>query len=145
MRVFCPTTHAILLLVRRDEKGVYQVVAGDNAALPGLVFPVDAGLPIQAQLVKVAEKKIGRTLPPTTFDILQEVAFSFSYEEKIYTLYALQLIASSVTEGHSIHWKYFPTFLREMPPAKSRVAYLKMWQLVAGVGEQEIRVIEKKK
>ena len=150
MQIYCNTADAILLLVQRTEKGIYQVLTGENLTLPGMVFPVQSRIPIQAQLVEQAEKELGHGLPPSSYTILQELALPLMFDEKVYTLYVLQLTGSLslpflLPKATLLHqWQVFPMLLRQMPATKSRVAYLKVWQWLAGVGEQQIHVVEKK-
>ena len=151
MQIYCPTPNALLLLIRRDEKGIYQAFAGESSALPGLSFVAQQGIAIQPQLVEIAEKRTGVALPPTAFEIMQEVAFPLLHDNKNYTLYVLQILTSVSTSAcesntmqeAAVGWKALPLLLREMPATKSRVAYLKVWQFMAGVAQQEIRVVEK--
>lgn len=155
MHIYCPTSQGILLLLQQDERGIYQVQVGENAALPGHAFAVIPGLPIQAQLVALAEQRLGDGLPPTAFEILQTVAFPLIYEDRPYILYAMRLItadsAALATSRAKIAgsdltpaWQNLPQVIRQMPATKSRIAYLKVWQCLAGVEEQEIRVVDRK-
>lgn len=156
MHIHCPTSQGILLLLQQDERGIYQVRVGENPTLPGHVFSVAPGLPIQAQLVALAEKILGHGLPPTAFEILQTVAFFLLQEETAYTLYAMRLVTTRYASSESISlacveapgvlpkWENVPQVIRKMPATKARIAYLKVWQCLAGVEEQEIRVVDRK-
>ncbi len=147
MHIFCPTPHAVLLVVCQDEKGIYQAVQGKGLDLPGFAFLPRSGVPIQAQLVAVAEKEMGVALPAREFEIIQDVEVQLSYQDQGYTLYVLRLSVSSLSRSGlpgEMNWKILPVLLRQMPATKTRVAYLKVWQWLAGVGDQEIRVVEKK-
>ena len=144
MRIFCPTSHAVLLVICRDEKGVYQAICGTDAALPGFSFLPRSGVSIQAQLVAVAEKEMGISLPAREFEIIQGVEFQFLYKEQDYTLYVLLFTVSRIKNNQTNCWKILPVLLRQMPATKTRVAYLKVWQWIAGVEDQEVRVVKKK-
>lgn len=153
MHIHCPTSQGILLLLQQDERGIYLVRVGENTALPGHAFSVAPGLPIQAQLVALAEKILGHGLPPTAFEILQTVAFSLLQEETAYTLYAMRLVTTNFPFplfSHNVgaeapdSWQNLPEVIRQMPATKARIAYLKVWQCLAGVDEQEIRVVDRK-
>jgi hypothetical protein len=139
MERYCPTPHALLLVAYPDAKGIFQVLGVKEGELPGIGFEVQGGSPIALQLYHAMEQRVGAHIPRARCRILENIELPVTEGEKSYTLYALLLGQAPQGPEKTVS---FAQLLREMPSTRVRIAYLKIWQVLAGVLEQEIHVVD---
>lgn len=136
----CPTDFAILLCAVADERGVLRFPSNDATELPGLNFAVEAGVPINEQLVKAAENllkvKLGGKL-----DVSQDFADPITRADGS----AATLYVATVQEGAKRadeSWPSLPEILRNLPKDKGRVPYLRAWQILTGGLKLETKAVD---
>lgn len=138
--VKCPTDFAVLLCAVPDERGVLRFPSNDSTEIPGLNFAVQAGEPINDQLIHVAEKTLNARLQGR-LDISQEFADPVTRSDgQQATLYV-----ATVAEGakkSDASWPSLPDILRALPKDKGRVPYLRAWQILTGGLKLETKAVD---
>ena len=118
----------MLLLAVRDEKGV-MLVPSPGKVTPGIVFNVKGGTPIHDQLMAVAEPYVGAH---AKLDVNQSFADEFTLpDNRMATLY----VATSGGTGpisEATSWTSIPGLLRAMPSDRSRLPFMRAWQVLSG-------------
>ncbi len=128
--VKCPTDYAVLLCAVPDERGVLRFPSNDSTELPGLNFAVEAGLPINDQLIQVAEKTLNARLHGK-LDVSQDFADPVvRVDGQPATLYVATVAEGAKRSDSS--WPSLPEILRALPKNKGRVPYLRAWQILTG-------------
>lgn len=128
--IYCKTDHAVLLLAVRDERGVLRFPSSQGATIPGLHMPVRPLMPIQAQLTAAASDCVERDVA-LHFRLCDEFADEIRLPDgREATLYVANLEEPRVTAPSS--WPVMPDILRSLPRDKSRVPYLRAWQILQG-------------
>lgn len=128
--VYCKTDHAILLLAVRDERGILRFPSSPGAVSPGIHFPVRALMPIQAQLTAAASDTVGRDVA-LHFRLCDEFADEIRMADgREATLYVANLEEPRVVAPND--WPVMPAILRSFPRDKSRIPYLRAWQILQG-------------
>jgi len=136
--VHCPTNTAILLVGLKRDDGLL-VFPSDGKIVPGIVTSVNPSLPINPQLLDVANKRTG--IPAIEILVWQEFQepVKLSNGEDA-TLYA----ARTIVKPHHIPSDVttLPEMLRSMPADRNRVAYMKALQVFAGGLEEETKALD---
>lgn len=131
-RLYCPTEQAILLVGVPDANGVlkFPVTAGTGGA-PGLHFTPKALLSIDQQLVAEASRVLGRDLS-TRIDVVQEFADDVVLEGGVRATLYLGTVGKDLGLQADPAWEALPTMMRAMPKDRSRLPYLRAWQVLTG-------------
>lgn len=136
--IHCPTDTAILLFGMKREDGLL-LFPSDSEHTPGIITIVNTSLPINPQLLEVAQQRSG--LPMIEISIWQEFQESIMLASgETATLYA----AKSLMVPHNLptEVKTLPEMLRGMPPNRNRVAYMKALQVFAGGLEEQTKALD---
>ena len=140
MHIRCLTEHAILLLGVFDDKQVMRF-PDEGKTHGGLLLNVDINLPIDPQLLDRAKAHVDTDFDARHVTIYQE------FDEVIdlpdtgsATVYLGQVASEGLTAGND--WASFPELIRRLPKDRSRLPYLKAWQVLTGGLKLDTRAIE---
>lgn len=132
LHIYCNTPVAVFLCGLRDTTGVlrFPPVEGD---VPGLSFETRPRTPINEQLIdqlkETLARETGASAENLELDINQEYSDTVDLPDgRQGTLYVA--IGSGVEGPES--WPRLPDLLRAMPADRSRVPYLRAWQVLTG-------------
>ena len=136
--IHCPTDTAILLIGLKRDDGLI-VLPTDTGEIPGIVARINPSLPINPQLLDLAEKRTG--LPKIEISIWQEFQETVRLPNgDAATLYAAKSLMISQTLPIDV--TTLPEMLRGMPSTRNRVAYMKALQVFAGGLEEETKALD---
>lgn len=136
--IHCPTDKVILLLGLKRDDGLI-LLPSDSTETPGILANVDTRLPINPQLLELAQKRSG--LPAIEISIWQEFQESVTLVDgTTATLYAAKALAYPQTMPADV--TTLPDMLRRMPPNRNRVAYMKALQVFAGGLEETTKALD---
>lgn len=134
--IYCKTERAVLVLGVFDERKVMYFV-NDDLPSPGINLEISGTTPMN-QLI--AERIMDQFGGSADFNIYQEFQEVFADEDGIETTLFL---GELTTEGRvDSEWPTMPEILRSMPKNKSRVAYLKAWQVLTGGLQLNTKAVE---
>ena len=140
--IYSKTEYAIVLAGYRDEKKVFQFYS-ESSTFPGVKFPVAKNLPIFAQLMGKSAKLFGLTSPAKQIHFDTRFSPQISLENDNATLF-IATLTETPSNLETQHWHTMPALLRNMPSNRLRLSYLKAWQILQGMFEANIKVIEEK-
>lgn len=140
MHIRCSTENAILIVGVFDAKKVMRF-PDDGHVHGGILLQPKRGLPIDPQLVDAALKALDQSVPPTAFSIYQEFAEVVSLPEVGDVTVYLGLINEEALTATS-EWASFPDIIRRLPKDRTRLPYLKAWQVLTGGLKLDTRAIE---
>ena len=136
--IHCPTDQVILLLGLKRDDGLI-LLPSDSTETPGILASVDTRLPINPQLLELAQKRSG--LPSIEISIWQEFQESvLLIDGTKATLYAAKALAYPQVMPADV--TTLPDMLRKMPPNRNRVAYMKALQVFAGGLEETTKALD---
>ena len=128
MHIYCPTSHAAFLAGAKDEAGVLRFPS-DGALVPGVFLKVQARTPIHDQLVQSLQR-YWPELSGGQLDVVQEFSESFTADDQHQVTLYLATLADKWQAA--ARWASFPDLLKSMAHNRSRLPYLKAWQVLAG-------------
>lgn len=146
-RIYCPTAQAILLLgVRAGNPPVLRALDA-AASPPGRRFVPRPLVPIDEQLIALVVDIVGvearssivihqeyTDLVPLRADLPPE------HPEAAATLYLVTCDLGAIP--NAAHWPSFPELLRAMPRDRSRLPYLRAFQVLAGGLQLETKAVD---
>jgi hypothetical protein len=136
--IHCPTETAVLLLGLKRDDGVF-VFPSDEGEIPGIVSAVNPSLPINPQLLQMAHQRSG--VPIIEISVWQEFQETVKLPGgELGTLYAAKSIILPQQLPHDV--TTLPQMLRNMPPNRNRVAYMKALQVFAGGLEEQTKALD---
>ncbi|MCB9228378.1 MAG: hypothetical protein H6618_02085 [Deltaproteobacteria bacterium] len=133
----CPAGNAILFLALPDSKGVFRFPSV-HSRYPGLHFQPDHRRPLCDQFIRVVSDELGEPVSGMQIEIFQDFCEMLpGHDSCVYAGRFLQ-------PRHLIrpHWLPLPLLLKQMPSDRSRLPFLKAWQLLSGVHKEDLRAIE---
>ena len=145
MHIYCPTEHAILLLGFPDHQGVLSFPT-QNTVIPGILLPVKPLTPINDQIISFVfnhwDQATGKNL-----HLWQNFSSSISLgEKKEATLYVGRVdetfSATRDKQGSSFSWSTLPQILKALPKDKSRLPYIKAFQVLTGALTLTTRAVD---
>lgn len=140
MHLFCKTDEAILLLGCESEIGPMRFPS-ESQDLPGLRIKVDPRMPITEQLLAKAAEYIGIEKVKRHVDIVQEHCETFAIEGgKEITLFVGTMHFRHRVAQHS--WATMPDLLKAMPKNRTRLPYLKAWQVLTGALTANVKAVD---
>ncbi len=137
----CQTDQAIVLVAVRDHLGVLRFPISEKVNAPGVWFDVKPLLPINPQIVDALSQFFARdvgvhvTIEQNFFDAIVSDA------ERSATLY-LATLHHAPENLESGSWVTMPELLRKLS-GRSRLPYLRAWQVFAGGLHLDTKAIEK--
>lgn len=136
--IHCPTNVAVLLVAIRRDDGLL-VIPTDSGDIPGIVRRINPSLPINPQLLAMAEERAG--VPQLEVFIWQEFACEINLTDgERATVYAARAIKTPDTVPTDA--KPLPEILRGMPANRNRVAYMKAMQVFSGALEEQTKALD---
>ena len=136
--IHCPTDTAVLLVAIRREDGLL-VIPTDSGEIPGIVRTINSSLPINPQLLEIAEERTG--LPKIEIFIWQEFECQIQLPNgEPATIYAAKTIKTP--DEIPADAKTLPEILRAMPANRNRVAYMKAMQVISGALEEQTKALD---
>jgi hypothetical protein len=138
----CPTDVAVLLAAVPDANGVLRLPTSGDATAPGLHVRVQPLAPIAAQLVEAAAAAID--LGPAAGMALSLVD-GFADPVTLANGEAATLYVGRVSPGAATapaSWPSVPDLLRAMAKNRSRVPYLRAWQVLAGGLDDSVKALD---
>jgi hypothetical protein len=137
LHVHCKTPVAILLAAVADDRDLRRFPQ-NGGALPGLVFEVSPGLPINIQLLETLWAHVGEKLKGV--DIIQEFAGEAELPDgRAATVYLATVNGRRELSGDA---PTMPEILRGMAKDRNRLPYLKAWQVLTGSLTLNTKAIE---
>ena len=113
-----------------------------SPALPGIPIDVRMNMPINEQLAYCASEYLGHgALLASHIDVAQDFVEIFPGEDGS----SMSLYVASLHFRHGISdlsWPTMPQLLRTMPSNRTRLPYLKAWQLLLGGMSGDTKVVE---
>ncbi|MBM4250725.1 MAG: hypothetical protein FJ146_02010 [Deltaproteobacteria bacterium] len=131
MQLTCSTTKAVLLCAVEDGSAVLRCPV-THSCPPGLVVDVQPIIPINVQLIELAETFLGASVA-RYLDIEQAFAdpvVAMKTDDPEFTLYLARLSRDSGIVAPA-GWPTMPQILRSLS-GRMRVPYLRAWQILAG-------------
>ncbi len=135
----CPTEHAVLLLGLPDARGVLRFAPASSEIL-GVPFRPGPVLPINAQILAVANQALGMEIHGPDLDICQEYTDRVVLEGAEACLYLAIFRSQQIVAPDS--WQSLPSHLRQMVRGPNRLAYLRAWQVMTGSLTLDTKAIE---
>lgn len=143
LHVQCSTDEAILLVAVNCPDGLLRF-PNDGSPWPGLSLQVQPLLGINEQLIRRSQDELGSALT-AKLNIWQEYSDVIrEANEDRATLY----VAMIRPEAHEIEnkpwkeWRTLPDLIRTLPKDRTRLAYLKAWQVLTGALEESTKALD---
>ena len=146
-RPFCPTTRAILLLGVRVGSPAIVRVPDARCVPPGRVFTPQPLVPIDEQLIKLAQEILGARMHGTVSicqDYTDLVLLDPNLPSEHPDAAAVLYLATCDLDGMptDVMWPSFPELLRAMPKDRARLPYLRAFQVLAGGLQMTTKAID---
>ena len=140
MHIYCKTDRAVLLLGVSDNNKVKYFPHSLEDVLPGIVFNVRPGEPINVQLQELAATFVGKDVP---IDVIQyfsdtlPLSGASSCEATVYL--ATCSLARAAIKGPTIN---LPDLIRKTPSGRGRVVLIKSMQIFAGALTEQSKAVD---
>jgi hypothetical protein len=141
----CQTTHATIIVGYKCPDGVIRCPT-DAGIWPGINLSVNPLLPINSQLIDTAQAFVLNKFKVT--DVVQECLGLLEpkleiigSESSLYVGYLQPAVDENLSEFWP-SWRTFPDILRSLANNRSRLPYLKAWQIFAGGLSESTKAIE---
>jgi hypothetical protein len=138
--VYCPTEVALILVPVKDARGIFRFPC-DAAAVPGLVLSVRPLTPILEQVFARVGAVLGIERPGLVYSVCEEdlgtVKDAGGRDATLYLLRAVE--PCSITHEE---WPTFPQILRSLSRDRTRLPWMKAWQVLTGGLEAQTKAIE---
>lgn len=147
MLVYCQTPKAVVMATVTGTDGIVRIFT-ENSIQPGVIFEPKPLLPIVEQITSLL-----RTHDEFQADSLQfQVRSNYSDELTLNdgtaaTLYIATAAApekslTGMNGGPESLWRPIPEILRAMPQNRSRLVYLRAWQVLLGALEEGVKAVD---
>ena len=143
LHIHCSTEEAILLVAVACPDGLLRF-PNDASQWPGLSLNVQPLLGINEQLIRRAQEEIGAALT-AKLNIWQEYSDVMRVDNHDRaTLYvAIVRPEAQDLEGKTWNnWRTLPDLIRSLPKDRTRLAYLKAWQVLTGALEESTKALD---
>lgn len=143
LHVHCSTDEAIFLVAVSCPDGLLRF-PNDDTAWPGLGFHVEPLVGINEQLFKRAAAELGNGLAPK-IAIWQEYSDVIKVNGEDHTTLYVGILRPSSQELETTPWQTWrtlPDMIRSLPKDRTRLAYLKAWQVLTGALEESTKALD---
>ena len=140
MAIHCDTSHAVVLVGARFERGLLRFFDCGNPEIPGVVVQINPKDKVEIQLSRAI-----RTLIPTVskIHIFDSFAEHLEGASEPSTLFLAQVVDNDEVSAADLKsWRTMPDILGKMAKNRCRLGYLKAWQIFSGAAEESITAIK---
>lgn len=145
LHVQCNTDQAILLLAIQCPDGLLRF-PNDEAPLPGLRLKVQPQLGINEQLIARAQQDLTPALASqiSIWQNYSDVVTTSSQESVTFYVGILRPTSETLDTFKSDwkEWRTLPDLIRSLPKDRTRLTYLKAWQVLTGALEETTKALD---
>jgi|GEM_PF-1141690 len=147
MLAYCQTPKTVVMATVTGSDGIVRMLA-DDINQPGLIFEPKPLQPIVEQITTQLQSRSDVREDSLRFHIranyTDELTLSDGVTATLYiaTATASQKSLSGIEGGDGSSWRSIPDVLRSMPQNRSRLVYLRAWQVLLGALEDGVKAID---